>query len=350
MPRARKQKNGKWRCQLYLGDKVENGKRKQIVKSFTASTRQEAEMLAYEYQRVHARVPVENLTLGECIDRYISARDKTLSPSTIRAYKSYQNGILASICGTRAQDLTSEMMQGWINTNAQTSASKTLKNASSLALSAIRAVDPSFSVNLSFPPRAIKRTYIPTRAEIDALCDATTNENTRKAILLASFCSLRRSEACALTLDDIDFAHARIHIGKARVETEDGTFITKPYTKTEDSFRDVPAPQIVLDAMRSGPITCTPNAITRSFEKTVKRAGLPHIRYHDLRHFFASYLHAKGVPDVYIEEFGGWRRGSGVMRQIYRESLADERRKQADKIIGIFDLVSANVSTSAEKA
>ena len=39
---AKKQKNGKWRCQLYLGDQTIDGKRKQIRKSFSAPTRSEA--------------------------------------------------------------------------------------------------------------------------------------------------------------------------------------------------------------------------------------------------------------------------------------------------------------------
>lgn len=350
MPKAHRMKNGKWRCQVYLGDKIVDGKRKQIIKSFNANTKAEAEDLASEYRRTHGKVSAPDMTLREATDRYIAARDKTLSPSTIRAYRSYQNGVLSDILSTRLDKLDAETLQGWVNTHADTHASKTLKNASSFAIAAIRAAMPSFNAQITLPPREKRRNYIPSRDEIDALCAATTNENTRKAILLAAFCSLRRSEACALALDDIDFEKGWIHVTKARVETEDGSFITKPYTKTEDSFRDVPAPPSVLDAMKTGPITCTPNAITRSFDKTVKRAGLPHIRYHDLRHFFCSYLHAKNIPDSYIETFGGWRHGSGVMREVYRETIRKEELKQAEKIVRIFEDVSTNVSIKSEKA
>lgn len=349
MPKAHKMKNGKWRCQVYIGDKIVNGKRKQIIKSFNADTKAEAEDLASEYRRTHGRVSAPEMTLQEATDRYIAARDKTLSPSTIRAYRSYQNGVLSDILPLKLADFDAERFQGWINTHAETHKSKTLKNASSFAIASIRAVMPSFSAKITLPPREKKRNYIPSRDEIDALCASATNENTKKAILLASFCSLRRSEACALTMEDIDFEKGWIHVTKAKVETEDGSFVTKPYTKTEDSYRDVPAPQAVLDAMRTGPITCSPNAVTRSFDKTVKRAKLPHIRYHDLRHFFCSYLHAKNIPDSYIETFGGWRHGSGVMREVYRETIRQEELKQAEKIINIFENVSTNVSTKAEK-
>ena len=46
--KPRKTKSGKWRCQLYIGDETVNGKRKQIVKSFTAPTRSEAVYMALD--------------------------------------------------------------------------------------------------------------------------------------------------------------------------------------------------------------------------------------------------------------------------------------------------------------
>lgn len=335
MPRARKIPSGRWRAQLYIGSMIVDGKRKQITKSFVADTKHEAEYLALAYQKAHGRVAVADMTLNDAIDKYIGMRDKTLSPSTVRGYRAIQNGVLREISDTRLKDLDTEVFQRWVNSHAYDRSAKTLRNAVSFAVSAVRTVDGSFNVTVTFPTRIRKRSHIPTRAEIDALCDATTNENTRKAILLAAFCSLRRSEACALTLDDIDFDRATITVSKSMVESPDG-FVLKPYPKTEESNRTVPAPQPVLDAMRSGPITCTPNAITRSFDKTVKRAGLPHIRYHDLRHFFASYLHAKGIPDAYVEKFGGWKQGSDVMKRIYREAIEDEEKRNAEKVIEIF--------------
>lgn len=339
--RAKKTKSGKWRCQLFIDGHN---------KSFTAPTKQEAEWLAMEYKRTYSPHRASQSTLGDAVDNYIAQRSNTLSPSTLRAYKSYQRGVLSDICETRLKDLGTETLQAWINAHAPERSAKTLKNAVALCVSAIKVIDPSFTVSLTFPTKPNSRPYIPTRADVDALTASTTNENVRKAILLAAFCSMRRSEACAVRMDDIDFAHGTITVQRAMVEAPDGTFQIKPYTKTADSFRTVPAPGFVLDAMRTGPITCTPNAITRAFEHVVKRAGLPHTRFHDLRHFYASYLHAQNIPDSYIEQFGGWRQGSNVMRNVYRNALRDEQLKQADKIISIFEKPSTKPSNSIKKA
>lgn len=38
----------------------------------------------------------------------------------------------------------------------------------------------------------------------------------------------------------------------------------------------------------------------------MKKLDIPHFRFHDLRYYSASIMHAIGVPDVYIMERGGW--------------------------------------------
>ena len=334
MPKAHRMKNGKWRCQVYLGDKIVDGKRKQIIKSFTAGTRAEAEDMASEYRRTHGQKAVEDLTVGDAIDRYIDQRDKVLSPTTIKAYKSMKRGVLSDLTSKRIKDVSSGTMQAWVNSHTEKTP-KTLRNAHALAVSAISAVDPAFRSSVTFPRKIKKETHVPTKEEVELLI-SNADEDTKKAILLAAYCSLRRSEACAVTMEDIDFKKGWISVNKTMVMKEGGAFIVKPYTKTEESRRETPAPPEVLEAMKTGPISCNPSSISHRFERLVIKCDLPHIRYHDLRHFFASYLHAKGIPDAYIEKFGGWRQGSQVMKTIYRESLKDEEKKQADKIIKIF--------------
>ena len=45
--------------------------------------------------------------------------------------------------------------------------------------------------------------------------------------------------------------------------------------------------------------------ITRRFQAACRRAGVPAIRFHDLRHTFATQLAASGVPLRALQEFLG---------------------------------------------
>jgi hypothetical protein len=42
------------------------------------------------------------------------------------------------------------------------------------------------------------------------------------------------------------------------------------------------------------------------------------------------------VPDAYIEKYGGWKAGSNVMKEIYRNTINEEEIVQAEKIKQLF--------------
>jgi integrase len=154
------------------------------------------------------------------------------------------------------------------------------------------------------------------------------------AILLSAFCSLRRGEICALEPSDID-PTGWISVTKDMVQAEDGRYTIKDIPKTVESCRRVPVPDFVLSEITDTLVDCTPSAITIGFERLTARLGM-NCRFHDMRHFFASYLHMKGIPDAYIERFGGWKPGSSVMKSIYRNALQSEQDAQAEKVLEAF--------------
>lgn len=345
MPKAKKQKNGSWRCQLWVGEEtLPDGKKKQIVKSFTAPTRSEAEDMASEYRRKHGRVAIEDLTLSDAISRYIDSKSNILSPATIRGYKKDADNILKPLADIKISKLTQEIVQFWINDCAVKYSPKSIKNGYGLLASSVTAVNPTFYVNVAFPKKKKIEYYIPSYEEVMLLVNtATAGSNLRKAILLSAFCSLRRGEICALTEGDMDLAGGWVTVSKDMIMDENGNYILKEIPKTEDSNRTAPMPDFVAAEMKTGVVECAPNTITKMFEKLVKKCKLPHIRFHDLRHFFASYLHLHGVSDAYIEKYGGWKPGSKVMKEIYRNTINQEEKNQAQKIKDIFAKKEAHV-------
>lgn len=83
-------------------------------------------------------------------------------------------------------------------------------------------------------------------------------------------------------------------------------------------------------------VNLVPTSITNQFKKALNRSGLPHFRFHDLRHFQASILHAMGVPDKYIMERGGWKTDS-TLKNIYQHTMSDKRKEVEQDICELFD-------------
>lgn len=160
----------------------------------------------------------------------------------------------------------------------------------------------------------------------------TIREHDRYALyLMAITCAMREGEILGLRWQDIDLAHGVIHIQqqlKAKKGVKKARF--EP-PKTEQGDRYLPMPQILIDALRAhriaqdiereaygksyknldlvftveggGPIS--PRNLHRQYKKLLRKAGLPDIRFHDLRHSCLSHLAAQHVPAREISDFAG---------------------------------------------
>ncbi|QQZ61322.1 site-specific integrase [Paenibacillus sonchi] len=172
--------------------------------------------------------------------------------------------------------------------------------------------------------------------EINLLFGIVKGELIELAVILAAFYGLRRSEVIGLKWTAINFVNKTISIrhtvtpvyfeGKEHI-------IEKDRTKNKPSRRTlplVPAFEELLLCIRElqalnkaicGKSYCTdyeeyiyldklgqrvkPGYITQNFTRTLKKNGLRHIRYHDLRHSCASLLLANGVSMKEIQEWLG---------------------------------------------
>ena len=175
--------------------------------------------------------------------------------------------------------------------------------------------------------------------DIKTLLQHVEGKELEIAIFLAAFGPLRRGEICALDSDDI---HGNvIDVNKSMVMGPDKMWHIKP-PKTFGSYRQVEFPGFVIERMRGieGRIVkATPDQITHRFERAIKSTGLPKFRFHDLRHYAASIMHAIGVPDQYILQRGGWATDN-VMKTVYRDVIDLETVRQTKKINRHFIKVS----------
>ena len=330
MAKAKKLKSGNWRVLVY---EYTDENKKRHYKSFTAPTKKEAEYLAAEYALNRKCETYEDISLQEAFERYISSKSAVLSPSTIVGYEKIKRNYFKMLMPMKLSKITSKHIQIAINELSADLSPKSVRNAHGLLHSVIKTYRSNFEFNTTLPQKIKPDYIIPTTDEINKLLDVA-DDRVRVPILLASNGGLRRSEICALTVDD--FTDLGVNVNKAAVYDKNKNTVIKT-TKTTAGTRFVPLPRFVIDEARKWEhFGCSPATLHGWFDRTKKKTDLPHFSFHKLRHYFASELHAKGVPDKYIAEIGGWETVN-VLQKIYQHTLRDKQEEMGHKVINIFN-------------
>lgn len=326
MAKAKKLPSGNWRVQVY--DK-NTGK----YKSFTAPTKREAEYKAIQYSVSNTNTnSYENLTLKEAYERYINSKSSVLSPSTIKEYVRSYNNDFKKLMPISLSKITPELVQTAINEMSAKLSPKTVRNRHGLLHSVLKAYRPELTLTTRLPQKTKSEVTIPTTQEVQMLLE-NADEVIRVPILLASSGGLRRGEICALTPSDFnDFG---VKVNKAVVIDKNHNKILKQ-PKTTAGYRFVPLPKEIIDEARQWKhFNLSPDALGKRFYTLVNSLPIPHISFHKLRHYFASELHAQGIPDQYIAQIGGWETVATLQR-IYQHTLRDKEIEMSNKIVNVF--------------
>lgn len=330
MAKAKKLPSGTWRC-LVFDYVTPEGKRK--YKSFTSTSRREAEFMAAEYAANKQRKKKNGITLGDAMQRYIESKSAVLSPATLAGYKSIQRTHFKALQDTPLRDLTQEMVQVEISALAAGHSPKTVRNAHGFLSAVLEMFAPEFKLNTTLPQKRQKERAIPSEAEVKTLLESVRGEPIEIPILLAAFGSLRRGEIAALTDDDV--LDNGVRINKDMVRGDDNNWHVK-ISKTAASDRVAPLPPEVIAKLRTTHMgAMDPGQISRAYQRALKNAGLPPYGFHALRHYYASVLHSEGVPDKYIMQFGGWKTDA-VLKTIYQHAMKDKLQKESNIVTDIF--------------
>ena len=293
-------------------------------KSFTARTKNEVRRMAMEYALASSVAP--SAPLGVLVDNYIDSKRNVLSPSTVERYERIRKQYFDRLMNVPADQITADRLQSEVNLMAVRYAPKTVRTAYGLISSTLKTYSISFDIKL--PAKRRIEYHLPIEDEVYIMIDKAS-ENLKTAILLAAFCGLRRGEIVALTSDDI--AGDTIHVNKCAVYDSDGQVVIKR-PKTYHSDRYVILPDIVKSeiAGKTGRLCpVVPSTITADFIRLRNRLGL-RCRFHDLRHFFASFCHSLNFPDQYIQKQGGWK-SDFMLKEVYRNTLDDVEKQLSDQ-------------------
>lgn len=325
MAKAKKLASGNWRCLAYIG--MENGKRK--YKSFTAPTKKEAELMALSYEQDKEKQKSTSATLGAIADRYIDLKTNILSASTIREYRRIRNSHYPELFAMNVDDITSPVLQAFINEEAAHNAAKTVKNRFGFILSALKEYAPEKHYNIKYPPRQKRDVQIPTDEDVKRLWEYTKGTEMEVPILLAAYAGMRRGEICAVE----SVKGNRVVVDKVMALNDAGAWIIQARAKTEAGNRTVYVPSFVASIIKKAelPVTINPNAISDRFRGITKALGMPDYRFHDLRHYYASVLMSAGVPDKYVIERIG-HSTDHMLKTVYQHTMK-EKNKEIDATI-----------------
>ena len=163
---------------------------------------------------------------------------------------------------------------------------------------------------------------------------------------------LRKGEITALLWSDLDIQSKTISVSKQYVKNPNGE-LTLSRPKTETSVRKVSIPQEAVDLliaehkkhpdnpyMFPSPVTGEmyyPDSIVNLHKKILKDAGLPHIRFHDLRHPYVKHttkifslrsmaFQAQAYPDARRKTRGACQLHRGGQSQSPVRPLCNRKR------------------------
>lgn len=276
------------------------------------------------------------LTFKLACDEYIDAKRNVLSPTTLKEYTATVRRLPEGFKNTNIADITSLQLQKEVNDFSKDHAPKTVANYAHFLSAVLKAHDITLK-SPQLPQKVKKSPYIPTTKDVSAVLAVVKGTEHEIPLSLACY-GLRRSEICALTLDDLNGTH--LTINKALVKGLNNEWVIKT-TKTTDSTRTINIDDHLADLIRErGHIyKYHPENLYKALQRAQDKAGVPRFHLHTFRHFFASYLHSKGYTDKQIQEIGGWKTDY-VMKQIYQHAMDMDEAKQkaAHDISSVFKL------------
>ena len=330
LPKAVKLPSGSWNVKIMV-----NGQRISI----TAPTKREAENEAAAVKSGAKQATKKTaLTVGEAIDRYISSKDAVLSPATIRGYKKIRRNDLQDIMTINVSALTQETVQRAVNRMAKESSPKSVRNAHGLLSAALAVARPDMMLRTTLPQKRPYEIQIPDMDQIKALLEATQGTDMELPLLLGVWMGLRESEIRGLTWDCIeeDF----LHVKQAIVDGEDGPVVKGTKTFSGDRKIRIPAHiREVLDQQsREGEyiVTLSGQAMYKRLSRLCEKLGLPHYRFHDLRHTAASVAMSIGVPNTYNQKRMG-HKTDNMLKNVYLHTMQSKEDEYADAIDRTFE-------------
>ncbi|WP_130806480.1 tyrosine-type recombinase/integrase [Senegalia massiliensis] len=354
-----------------------------IRKSFSGYDKKDVlkRMNEYQYKMNTGLISEDDkITLQEWFYTWLfEFRKIDLKPSSFERYEGiYRNYIENSPIGKKKlADIRPAHIQKYMNTLLETKPISTVHTVSKFLSTCLNEavkqnyIQKNHCKSIKLPKKVKEESFtVFTLDEQKQFIEGIKDHKYEMAFLLNLSTGLRLGELLALKWDDIDFTNNTLTINKSikRVtfvdkEGKRNNRIIEQTPKTESSNRTVPIPDNIINKLKKykvkqletklknkefyeekNYIFCDkyghpldPKNIPRNFKSVLKKAGIREIKYHSLRHTYATRLFEADVPIKTVQSLLGHSDITTTMN-IYTHVTKEKKSEAADKINNLFSV------------
>ncbi len=354
---VRKRDDGRWEGRIVVGHKKNGDSIFHYVyapmqKELSAKLRQHID----SYQGADL-TEQSRMMLSEWLDQWLRSTADTLRPNTLRNYCSYiENHIRPSLGDKQLARITPKDIQRFYKTLSDCLASGTVRRIHTTLHGVLKAAQQAHLIasnpteQIIAPKFSYGAKQILTDDQLDMFMKVIVEDEIWHDFFYTELTTgLRRGEICGLKWEDFDEVSGTLKICRT-VYREDGGGLTTGDTKTNAGTRKVVLPGSTVTVLRErkksaltewifpNPLKpeqpTDPGSAYRRLKVLLKRAGLPNIRFHDLRHTFATHALASGVDVKTLSGILGHTRAAFTL-DTYTHTTGDMQRR-ASEVVGDF--------------
>ena len=364
----RKRNDGRWEARIIVGHKNDGSP---MYKSAFAKTQKSALKELHHLIELYRDVDLTEdcrMTLGEWLDKWLD--EYMIFPireSTLDSYRAMvKNQVKPFIGGKQIASLTTADMQKFYNKikkegrvrehpiHGKTLADSMVRGVHMMLHEALdtavkeRLIAKNPTNGTTVPKCNYPEKQILGDSQLDTFLEAIKGEEYWDTFFYVEVMTgLRRGEICGLKWQDINFEENKLQV-KRSVSVKKGGGVSIGETKTETGVRSILMPPSVAEVLQNRkqraitewvfpnfmhpeqPIS--PATAYRKLKIILKHAGLPLIRFHDLRHTFATHATHGGVDPKTLAGILGHTNASFTL-DTYTH-VTNDMQKAASNIVG----------------
>ena len=369
---VRKRSDGRWEGRIVVGHREDGAP---IFRSVFARTQKEVMRKLHSQIETYRDVELteeSNMTLGAWLDKWLDDyMALTIRESTMDSYKTMtKHYIKPYLGGEKIGSITTadvQQLYNWLRENGRVNEHYEKGNAlsdsmvRSIHMMLHQAMDAAVREHLiaknptegtvipknNYPPKQIL-----TEEQLEKFLEVAGTDPVWSDFFYTELTTgLRLGEICGLRWQDFEEKTGRLHIRRS-IHKRKGGGVRVGETKTETGARTILLPPSTVEVLKArkkksysdwifhNPVVpevpMDPSAAYHRLKTLLRHAELPSIRFHDLRHTFATHALTSGVDAKTLSTILGHTNASFTL-DTYTHMTTDMHQKAATVVGGFLD-------------